>query len=171
MEKSNDKDHAADDSKVEIIMGKAVKSAVVTGLRVTAASIKEDKDGGASAEITVTGIAHGMTRLVGERAEIETLDGARRLGGHVRAITLTEAKGGSGMRQVSLKVGGARQLADLVGRAVKLAKAQGELPLGVQDAVEAEEGAVPLGEVERPAVRARRKKGKGMFGRGAEARP
>jgi len=166
MAKGNGKDQG--DEKIEIIEGKVKSNPTVTGLRVTGASIKEDKDGGASAEVTVAGIAHGMTRLVGERAEIETLDGARRLAGHVRSITLTEAKGGSGMRQVSLKVGGARQLADLVGRAVKLAKAQGELPLGVQDAVEAEEGAVPLGEVERPTVRTRRAKGKGA--RGAEAR-
>lgn len=159
---------AAKGDGFEEVDGNATKNVTVFGLRVKSASIKEDDDGGASAEITVAGIARGMTRLVGESTEIATIDGVRRMHGHVRSVTITEGKE-SGQRTVAVKMGGARQLAELVGRPVQLVQRQGELPGVVSDEVEAEEGPARIGEVDAPAAAARRRKKGGGRSRGKRA--
>jgi hypothetical protein len=139
------------------------------GLRVSSCNVVEDAgDGSAKAEVTVIGVAHGMTRLVGSTIQIETMDGTRRLAAQCRSVTIAEAKT-EGLRTVKIKATGGRELDALVGRQVKVSKSQQELPLNVRDEIEAEEGPAPVGD---PYGQPRRARGKGGKPRGkaAEAR-
>jgi hypothetical protein len=167
--KSNGKDK--DDGFENVDGNKPKEKAVrmtVAGLRVSGCNVTEDAgDGSAKAEATIVGAAHGMTRLVGSTIQIETMDGLRRCAAQCRSVKIAEAKT-EGLRVVTIKATGGRELDQLVGRPVRLSKAQAELPLGVRDEVEAEEGPAPFGDRDQPR-RARGKGGKPR-GRAAEAR-
>lgn len=154
----NGKDQKSDG--FENVEGKAPEQKPLIGLRVKGVTVTEDQDGGAVGHATVTGpAAASLVKLVGEAVHLETLAGGRAVAGHVRAVTIAEAKKG-GAKVITLRVRGARNLDGLVGLQVRLKQAQGELPL-VGDAPEAstdQPAAPPFGEVEEPDPPRRRRR-------------
>lgn len=158
--------------------GKAAKSKgkkEVFGLRVTAAKISEEAEGGARTTVTIAGIAHGMSALVGHTVSVETIGGERRLSAHVRSVKLSEPKGG-GMRSVQIEASGDRHFSDLVGRGVKVSLTKSQKGLfgaaAERDEIEAEEGPVPFSPAADPgaAEGSIRKGGRRRGSRAPEAR-
>lgn len=166
MAKDNSKDEH--DDGPENVDGTAPETKAPIGLRVKGATIKEAEDGGAIGEATVTGPAvMSLVKLVGQAVHVETVSGSHTVAGHVRAVTIAEAKKG-GAKVATVKVCGARNLDGLVGLQVRLKQAQGELPLAGEGAegTEPEPDGPPWREEDAPSPR--RRKGRGAR---AEAPP
>jgi len=134
MSKESERKGNGKDDGFEEVQGRATPKSTGIGLRATTVRVKESGEGAAIAEMTVTGRAASLTRvvgMVGEQVNVITPGGA---GGHGKCLQVTikaPAKEG-GPKITSLKIVGARELDRLVGLQVTVDSAQAELPLRVE---------------------------------------
>lgn len=98
------------------------------GLRVKSAAVKETEDGGTVATITIVGRAKNLVKLVGE--QVNVVSGGRKHHGQMASVTVKAGK--DGKREVTAKIGGARDMDSLVGLQVEIEEAEPNLP-GVED--------------------------------------
>lgn len=95
------------------------------GLRVKKAAIKESSEGGATAEITISGRARNLVKMVGEQVNVSTAGGAKH---HGALVSVTVKAGKDGKRECTAKVSGAREMDSLVGLQVEIEEAEPNLP-------------------------------------------
>jgi hypothetical protein len=130
------KENGKDKDGFENVEGKAPEEKPLLGMRVTGGSFGETEGDGVRVTIDVKGTTLGdLVKKFGQDVHVETVNGARRVLGHVTEIKLKEGKE-QGSRVVSAKVIGGLELAKLAGNQVRLQKAQGELPLGGEASAE-----------------------------------
>lgn len=101
----------------------------ILGLRVTAAAVKETKEGSTTATITIVGRARNMVKMVGQQVNVVSGGGSRKHHGDCRSVTV---KAKNGKREVTVKVDGGREMDQLVGLQVEIEEAEPNLP-GVED--------------------------------------
>ncbi len=155
-----------EDEHVEVVEGKPTAKSTVLGLRVKDASTKEGKDGDPVGHLTIAGRAGNLLKLVGQECEIQTAGASRRIYGHVHEYKVTEGKKG-GPNVTTLKVTGAPSLHDLGLVQVQVLAVQGELP--GMETEEDEKSPPPLGELDGPGGRSKKRATRRARGRAAAA--